>query len=389
MGRGKKGDTGDAPSKPGAGSAARTPWGTALIALVASVFACEVLCRLVVAEPPGSFGRVWMLSSPSFLLDQFGAVRYRPDERVRTLAIYDGTVEYDVRYRTNDMGFIDDEDYGGRDPEASIGYAFVGDSFTAGIHGGRPWIPKLRRELRRTCPSLDIYNFGIEGTGLRHFERLLAEMRDLVRIDEIVILAISDDFQRPFWFPEASPGEIRFCDPRELAECKRQQAIAVVVDGAASSQELRARARAIAEASMSREGTVARIKAMAKQSFLVREAVSTWRAARAARAARLNEKENLAALGGLSERFRGMPISLIHLPQKQEVVAGMYKADVRRFVEDAAVRYVPALHECPWNAEMFYRADSHPNARGYRAIRSCIRRFVRAPVGCAARRPSG
>jgi hypothetical protein len=71
-------------------------------------------------------------------------------------------------------------------------YAFVGDSFTAGFHGGTPWAPALRDRARRANPDLQIYNLGVSGTGFEHFSRLLKSFATEVDFSDIVILAISD-----------------------------------------------------------------------------------------------------------------------------------------------------------------------------------------------------
>ena len=93
-----------------------------------------------------------------------------PNESVRTVAIYTGRIEYDVKYQTNNMGFIDHKDYDKNQPiERSI--AFVGDSFTAGYHGGTPWVPGLRDKLAHDN-DLEIYNLGVDGTGIIHFEKI-------------------------------------------------------------------------------------------------------------------------------------------------------------------------------------------------------------------------
>jgi hypothetical protein len=118
-----------------------------------------------------------------------------------------------VRFRTNDLGFIDHEDYlvPGQSRADAPRYAFVGDSFTAGFHGGTPWVPALRDRARKTNPDLQIYNLGVSGTGFDHFGRLLKSFATDVDFSEIVILAISDDFERPFWPPP----------PRGNVHCRR------------------------------------------------------------------------------------------------------------------------------------------------------------------------
>jgi hypothetical protein len=90
-------------------------------------------------------------------------------------------------------------------------YAFVGDSFTAGFHGGTPWAPALRDRARRANPDLQIYNLGVSGTGFEHFSRLLKSFATEVDFSDIVILAISDDSERPFWRPLTKGDAIRFC----------------------------------------------------------------------------------------------------------------------------------------------------------------------------------
>jgi len=134
--------------------------------------------------------------------------------------VYDGSIEYDVRYHTNNLGFIDDRDY--PDPTAtpptSQQYAVVGNSFTAGIHGGKPWVPALRADLTAALGQTEVYNLGVEGTGMQHFADLLVSFARDRPFTHVVIVAISNDFQRPRWRPEMAPDGLHFCPADEMPQ---------------------------------------------------------------------------------------------------------------------------------------------------------------------------
>src|SRR5690242_12729856 len=62
--------------------------------------------------------RALMFSSPTFRRYSSGAVRFLANETIREVAVYSGRIEYDVTYRTNNLGFVDDKNYyGGSRPE--------------------------------------------------------------------------------------------------------------------------------------------------------------------------------------------------------------------------------------------------------------------------------
>ena len=88
-----------------------------------------------------------MFSSQTFQLDSNGAVRFEPNKDIRSVSVFNTKIEYDIRFSTNNLGFIDDKDYKyEKDPDKKY-YALVGDSFTAGFHGGEPWVPTLRDNI--------------------------------------------------------------------------------------------------------------------------------------------------------------------------------------------------------------------------------------------------
>src|SRR5690606_30931888 len=110
---------------------------------------------------------------------------------------------------TNNLGLIDPLDSPAR-PQAAERYAFVGDSFTAG-QGARPWIPALRDALWRAGHDVDVFNLGIEGTGVQHFAKLLESLGPELRFNHVVVLLISADLTRPQWRPVLHGEELRFC----------------------------------------------------------------------------------------------------------------------------------------------------------------------------------
>ena len=56
--------------------------------------------------------KIWMLSSPTFQTDSQGAVRYVENQRIRAAIVAANHIVYDVRYRTNNLGFMDHENSG-------------------------------------------------------------------------------------------------------------------------------------------------------------------------------------------------------------------------------------------------------------------------------------
>jgi hypothetical protein len=76
-------------------------------------------------------------------------------------------------------------------------------------------------------------------------------------------------------------------------------------------------------------------------------------------------------------------VFVVHLPMRDEVVRGSYDAFARNlpgFVSDLGVDYFSALSECDWSARMFFEHDTHPNARGYTRVASCVAGYLRERV---------
>jgi hypothetical protein len=169
-----------------------------------------------------------LLTSSRFALDGRGVPRLTPRQHVRSVLKIADSVEFDVSYQTNNLGFVDHDDY----PRAPGGRALavVGDSFTAGVEGGRPWLPELRDELRQTTPHLQIYHLGTGAAGVRQFADLLDSVASELDFDAIVVLAITDDFYRITWRPETANDGLYLCgkhEPRE--DCIRRRRIADVI----------------------------------------------------------------------------------------------------------------------------------------------------------------
>lgn len=368
----------------------RLPWANTIVAVVSmtvSLAGAELVLRKF-APVSDTSGRFLMFSSPHFRTDDAGAVRYIANEDVRSISVYDGSIEYDVRYHTNNLGFIDDRDYA----DSTVGqptlerYAIAGNSFTAGIHGGKPWVPALRADLSAAVGRTEVYNLGIEGTGVRQFADLLVSFARERPFTHIVIVAISDDFRRTRWRPLTSATEIRYCDPANMAQCPHQAPTATVIgyhDSKAAVLEHVRRVGRETAARRTRPGVSERLRALAQHSQLLRRVSRIVKARSAARRRRVDA--NVAALAGLKARFPTVPITFIHLPEKEEVQIGAYLLDAERRVRELGITYYPALRLCRWSPEMFLPRDNHPNAIGYQQVERCVLKLLLEQRAASAR----
>lgn len=314
-----------------------------------------------------------MYSSQTFQLDQNGAVRYQPNKNIRTVAVYNNKIEYDVHFKTNNLGFIDDKDYEYENAPNKRYYAFVGDSFTAGVHGGEPWIPKLRSNLEEK--NIEIFNLGISGTGIEHFYRLLKSTSEQLNITHIVIVAISNDFQRHFWYPLANSSEIRFC--REHAsECIKRPYIATIIHPTSSIENI----LKVADNTIKDNGKYfhgSGIRGVLKQSKLLTFVFRSLKTILQKKTINTRNSFSLDALRNIRDAFPSTEIYFIHLPQKQEVINGEYFLDnIGKEIKKIGISYFPALKEWNWQKDMFFVNDAHPNTFGYNNIKNYVSSYI-------------
>ena len=348
-------------------------------AVFAGLLIGELLLRAVEGgktAPTARGGGGLLFSARTWEIDARGAIRYQPDREIRTVAMRDGVLAYDIRFRTNNLGFIDHRDYRPDRTSTRKHYAFVGDSFTAGYHGGKPWVPRLRD---RVAPAnVDIYNLGVDGTGIEHFRRLLLAVRPQLPIDAIVILAISHDFQRSFWRPAFTDQSIQFCveqdDPRPCSP------IAGVMPAEATLAEIRQRLAPPDEVGARNWLRQSRVLALAKRASRNLPPVFGRH--------KKGVDRSLASLAALRAAFPDTGIRLIHLPEKEEVTTGRYRLDLAQSVAALGIDYFPALQRCTWTPDMYLQHDNHPNELGYRNIERCVEDYLfNPPASRTASRP--
>lgn len=346
----------------------------ALLASAATLALCEFGLRILKLPPAPK--RSLFFSSPTFRLDSNGAVRLLPNQVIRTAIVRDSQIVYDVRFETNNLGFVDDRDYGAAAAPGRASYVLVGDSFTAGFHGGRTWIPQMRDDAESA--GADLYNLGVSGTGIEHFRRLLLSTRREIPFNHIVLVVITNDFSRLFWFPVVRDKEIRFCVEDSGDACLSQPYVAKVIPPDAGQDTILS---AAAKAGMDKQRSEYADAGNAwtrvlKESRLFRLGLAAARRLTAKRRSDRRTRRAWLNLRKIREDFPSTEIRLVHLPQKDEVAAGEYFMDVGTIAEGVGIRYFPALHECDWSEDMFFRLDPHPNAKGYRNIAACVSRYL-------------
>jgi lysophospholipase L1-like esterase len=361
----------------------------------------EIAIRFLFSKPEYS-NRFLFWSSPHLVLDERGAVRYLPDETVRKISVFGNEIEYDQTYRTNNMGLLDTVDYEViRDP-AVTGYriALVGDSITAGS-GAPAWVPVLREQIQSEFSDVRLYNLGVSGAGIQHFYSLLESVSSDIHFTHILIIAISNDFQRPMWRPLTTSTEIRFCPFDETdGVCRKRLPVATVVDiditraqvAALADELIRQRAERDAAEKNSDAYTLTGLMRHSRlfdlgytlyhDMPLFAAGERTQRVSPALK--RLVVNKNIRMLGDIRDRFPDADIHLIHLPERHEVVSGRYDREIRGQLEPLGLAYFPALQQCSWSEDMYHVHDLHPNALGYRAITACIGKYLSGLLAQAA-----
>ncbi len=357
-----------------------------IVSTLAVFTVCEIGSRFYPLSTDEAPQRYLMWSSPTFEVDPHGAVTLAKNARIRDVAVYDGKIEYDMFYQTNDFGSPDTVNYGEAGGQNTGGrrVAFVGDSFAAG-QGGHDWFSKLRGSLQASKSSSLIYNFSLPGASVSHFEKTLRSVSEKLEFTDIVLCAISDDFLRTYWKPVERNGIIYFCtDPEMKGDASSE--VATVIGKDASELEILDHVKAVEVRHQQEAGE--------RQQRMSRGQTAWSGAGRLLKRSRFlhwvdgrrrifihqqkeREKEiDLAPLMSIKALFPNARIALFHLPQKDEVISGRYDRELQKRVEFLGMTYIPALHKYHWDRSMFHVKDSHPNDAGYDKISEVVKEWL-------------
>jgi hypothetical protein len=289
------------------------------------------------------------------------------------VALHHDQVEYDVTFPTNDLGFIDYEDYREGAAEGLLGTAIVGDSFTAGFHGGNPWVPRMRDRARANDPDVQVYNLGVTATGLGAFRGLLHSVDQELDFDRIAVVMITDDVGRRRWAPVENDGKLVMCpDSLPRSQCEAMPSrLLILEDDSAPLGALFERVR--------REGLIEDPTSVGE--FLERKTFLgfRWRALRRSQgetpqrwSAAATDRRVRKWLSRMVADFPDTPMILIQLPDMGEVQQTRLDVDVSETVRGAGLEYVSLLDVCDLEPSDYFGYDDHPRASGYDKIGSCV-----------------
>lgn len=366
------------------------------VLLVVTLLVFAVIAELVLRQTSiasFSLNRGFLFSSqPSMISVGDQAVKYTPNTAIREVAVFGTHIEYDITSQSNDFGVFDSVDYFPQ-PNNKLNIAYLGDSFTAGSGGNKPWVSSLRESVQRS--DLNFYNLGVSGTGLQHFEKLLKHAQQKLDIDVVNIMLITDDFFRPLWYPHTADAGVYFChaqasvkqctkvDPKmfriradetheKILERTQEQYEYRDIDKD-SNRVFHQRLRLFnlfCQAAFNATKSLESLQSISKTCPQLR-LYYTLKYKRDALYA-----QSLDTLQKLSENFPEIEFKVFHMPQKSEVYGGEYSLELADEVKKAGFEYFSLLDLCDWDLSMFHVNDGHPNDSGYLKISECMQKFL-------------
>jgi hypothetical protein len=164
-----------------------------LAQIIVALSIVELLGQAYFGNPNDFSDYRFLFTSPDSFRNVEKFWTYSPNAVVKEVAMYQTALggvekEYDCDYRTDRLGFVDNQNSSRRD----FNILLLGDSFAQG-QGGCPWASKVRQYL----PGVSIYNAGLQGTGpgtWAPIARYLLEQG--LRFRTALVIFISDDLRR-------------------------------------------------------------------------------------------------------------------------------------------------------------------------------------------------
>lgn len=353
-----------------------------------SLAVTEIALRFTNLGRYSLYDRILFFTEPSLVQAPDHTVRYEPQQKIRSVAIYGDQVDYDTTYHANNLGFIDEIDYDPTAP-ATKTVAFIGDSFTVGDGGNQSWFSQLRAEAGQ--PALALYNFGVTGTGILHFQQLLASLKNSITFDEINIMVIGNDFFRPFWIPVVREEGMWFCPPEQKKEClENNPPIIQIADQDDSQEDLLARAKKLyALDNQGKNPSVnglqrSRLYTLICDAYRLRNHTESLQTlCPHLKVSQANEydkndlyQKSLASLQEIKNSFPGVTIRVVHIPEKGETFNKQYSLDPKDDIEPMGLQYISLLDICPWDSAMYHKHDPHFNEAGYANLADCVSQNV-------------
>lgn len=297
--------------------------------------------------------------------------KYQPNSKIRNIAVYQRLfgfkVEYDCKFDTNKLGFVNTGEI-----SKSADFLILGDSFTEG-QGGCPWLTKNAISDDDNLSKFKILNGGLQGTGILQFEQVLDYLISKVDIDNLIIIAISNDFKRDDAFQWPIEGD---CYLSGLCDSKIDYWYYVPYDIAYKKILNISNQR-------SNQRKINLIDRLLRASFSYR----TYNDYRIIFKNILNNRssnntfdldayrKNLEALERMKLRFPGLKIVLV--PQRDEVgLLGKKNLDslvIERYLDRNNYQFT----WCNIEASDYMPLDGHPNKSGYKKLFDCLKATIK------------
>ena len=340
------------------------PWLLAILSALIGILLVELFCWLFVPSVgwniPGRDNRIVFFDGDGPIFENHdGIFTYLPHNTVRNVTAFFSsntfTIEYDYRFRTNNLGLVQDADVvpGGKS------LLLLGDSFTEG-QGAEPWFRFVSPTIERL--GYQPVNGGVLGTGFQQWLKLSRYLADKsIEIRKVIVLFISDDYHRPVW---SIPSPVFKC-LSSPALCRVEQSYFYRLP---PTQEMASWITRVRDA---RAPMKPRLKLSA--SALLPASFSVYLYLKQLITYARAEFDSRDAIAGLIERYGRENVAFLHLPQKNEIGRGPDALGLRarHAIEEAGGKLFDGFRLCGLTESDYYVNDDHPNVEGYTKIAAC------------------
>jgi hypothetical protein len=348
--------------------------GLSLLSALTGIVLVELFCHFFVPSVGHSIyeweRRVMFFDGAGSIFQNHGAVfTYTPHNDIRSIGIYfsdqNFDVEYDYRFRTNNLGLVQDADV---EPGRSS-LLVLGDSFTEG-QGAAPWFRQLVTQTGQL--PYQLINGGLLGTGFAQWnllDRYLATNK--INTKKLLVLFISDDYRR-------AVGNIR----QEVASCLDTLSACSDRDiymmyRLPPAQDLPLWVDRIRTQRSAIRGAAGRAKELARTLLPATHQIYRFLKAKFSRNA-IEDPASRVAIAELVQRYGAENVTFVHLPQKDETSGpNEIGRAARSAIEAVGGKLYDGFELCGLTQADYHVHDGHPNAQGYGKIARCVAPIVR------------